>query len=524
LGTQVPNTDPTRSAPPEVGGAPAVAVMATVSGAGHERARGGRCCADTFGVWLDVADVMVVSVAVRGERMYGRVMRCRPSPHVVGVTPGRDQLDTARDLLGVAAFELSGTSQRVTALGGAINAARVALVDTVAEWDRDCRWAWDGATSPEAWLVDRVGVSRSEANQVVAVARLCARFGHADAALHGGLEVPDYDPAIDGGHDVLAALRGNGPVAVSFAHLAVWARVVTPQRECVFDLHGQRNLALSVTLNLRETKTLAAKWASIADDVLGLGEPDDYRRRGVTFSVDNNGVMHLKGVLDAHNAALVQAAFDAMDRPDADDTPGGVRTPAQRRADDLGELARRFLTGADEPETSHRRGSSPTHHVIVFANPDDRCGETADGHVTDPGLMDLFACTAWFSKITFDDHGEVLDLSRRARLFSAAQRKAVIARDRHCQFPGCDRPPSWCDVHHVEHWQHGGPTNLTNGVLICHQHHRLLHTKHWALTPNTNPTTTNTRNRWTLDQHPPKREPDRQPDRQPIHQRCDVPA
>jgi hypothetical protein len=48
-------------------------------------------------------------------------------------------------------------------------------------------------------------------------------------------------------------------------------------------------------------------------------------------------------------------------------------------------------------------------------------------------------------------------------------------RDSHCRFPGCDRPPSWCDAHHVRHWADGGPTSLDNLLLLCRRHHRLVH-------------------------------------------------
>jgi HNH endonuclease len=51
----------------------------------------------------------------------------------------------------------------------------------------------------------------------------------------------------------------------------------------------------------------------------------------------------------------------------------------------------------------------------------------------------------------------------------------VIVRDEHCRFPGCDRPPSFCDVHHVEHWGRGGPTAMWNLMLLCRRHHRLIH-------------------------------------------------
>jgi len=76
---------------------------------------------------------------------------------------------------------------------------------------------------------------------------------------------------------------------------------------------------------------------------------------------------------------------------------------------------------------------------------------------------------------------EVLELGRTTRVVSAGLRKALAVRDGGCVVAGCDRPPAWCDAHHLRHWLHGGPTNLDNLVLVCRAHHRAVHEGHHHL-------------------------------------------
>ena len=54
-------------------------------------------------------------------------------------------------------------------------------------------------------------------------------------------------------------------------------------------------------------------------------------------------------------------------------------------------------------------------------------------------------------------------------------RRAVIVRGRHCRFPDCDRPHTWCDAHHILHWADGGATAADNLLLLCRRHHRKVH-------------------------------------------------
>lgn len=68
--------------------------------------------------------------------------------------------------------------------------------------------------------------------------------------------------------------------------------------------------------------------------------------------------------------------------------------------------------------------------------------------------------------------GGVLSYGQTRRLASCGQRRALAARDHGCVFPGCTRPPAWCEAHHVIPWCLGGPTDLANLCLLCSFHHR----------------------------------------------------
>ncbi|MET0697444.1 MAG: HNH endonuclease [Acidimicrobiia bacterium] len=77
------------------------------------------------------------------------------------------------------------------------------------------------------------------------------------------------------------------------------------------------------------------------------------------------------------------------------------------------------------------------------------------------------ACDCSLSRIVFGPDGETIDVGRRTRVVPTALRRALIARDRHCTWPECDRDPRWCDAHHIEHWANGGKTEASNLRLLC---------------------------------------------------------
>ena len=92
-------------------------------------------------------------------------------------------------------------------------------------------------------------------------------------------------------------------------------------------------------------------------------------------------------------------------------------------------------------------------------------------------------CDSGFLDVTFDDHGSGINLGREQRTFSTAQRTALALRDGGCMWPGCDRPPSWTETHHIQHWKDDdGPPDLDQGILLCRADHLRLHNEHWHIT------------------------------------------
>ena len=133
---------------------------------------------------------------------------------------------------------------------------------------------------------------------------------------------------------------------------------------------------------------------------------------------------------------------------------------------------------------AQRAGSRPQ------AAPDDLAALLAAPHgaFTERGLrLDgararAVACDCTLRVLLTDAQGRPLSVGRATRTVPPHIRDAVTARDRHCVWPGCDRPPSWCEGHHAIHWADGGPTSVDNIALLCREHHQELHATGWELT------------------------------------------
>ena len=110
-------------------------------------------------------------------------------------------------------------------------------------------------------------------------------------------------------------------------------------------------------------------------------------------------------------------------------------------------------------------------------------GEMDTGVMLSAATVRRLACDAELVPAVLGGDGAVLDLGRSKRLYVGSARRALVLRDGGCAFPACDRPPRWCQAHHVVSWVDGGPTTQSNGVLLCGYHHRLIHRGGWQVRP-----------------------------------------
>ncbi len=124
--------------------------------------------------------------------------------------------------------------------------------------------------------------------------------------------------------------------------------------------------------------------------------------------------------------------------------------------------------------------------VVTVADPDD--SRTVTAHLEDTGeiIPDWAAaqhgCQTSTVEVSVDRDGNPLHLGREARLFSGRQRLTLAIRDGGCRIPGCDRPPSYCESHHIDEYAAGGRTDVDRGILLCAFHHINLHHNGWRIT------------------------------------------
>jgi hypothetical protein len=360
------------------------------------------------------------------------------------ISEGREKL-AAEDRSGWSAAALGSRIRAVAAERERLDAE---LTRMVAQWDGVGGWAEEACASPAVWLTRETPMSRSAAGRLVRSARHVRRFEATANALADGVVTTE-----------------------KMELLAEAAR----HREKFYARDERLLLDAATTLDAHDLTTVTRTWRMLADDELASRDAAKAFER-VHLHVSNTLLGSvLSGFLDPQASALLTTALDLVEPPDA------PRTLSQRRGEGLVKLAQHYLdTRGHAPGTN----AVPTVEAIVTIRPasddvarnptDDRCELDGFGAVPLDTVLRL-ACESRRGWLIMKGKREVLDMGRRSRTVSPAQRRAVTARDRHCRYPGCRAPARWCDVHHLVEWERGGLTDLGNLVLLCRRHHVAVH-------------------------------------------------
>ena len=133
------------------------------------------------------------------------------------------------------------------------------------------------------------------------------------------------------------------------------------------------------------------------------------------------------------------------------------RTPAQRRADAMVEMA---VRSASSPPDAKK--PKPLFSVLIgFETLAERISQIEGGPVVTPGSLLEWLDRAEFERIVWLPTNRI-ECSKTSRFFTGATKRAIEVRDRQCQHEYCDRPAEWCDIDHIVPWNEGGLTEQGN--------------------------------------------------------------
>ena len=219
-----------------------------------------------------------------------------------------------------------------------------------------------------------------------------------------------------------------------------------------------------------------------ANDPAGYAsqEREAAQARSLELSTGEGGMVWIRGVLDPEGGAVLRTALYPLARRNG---KGDTRRRDRRLGDGIVELAHHALDGGRLP----RRGGQRPHLQVTTTLETLRRESGAPGADLEFSLpisaaaVERLACDCSVTRVLLNADSQVIDVGRTTRKIPASTRRALNARDQVCRWPGCHRTASWTAGHHVRHWIRGGPTDLSNLVLLCYRHHWMVHEGHWQL-------------------------------------------
>jgi len=341
-----------------------------------------------------------------------------------------------------------------------MKAAQGEIVAALGEVERCQDYRDEGATSVEAWVVQRYGLSVASARGFVQVAKVAWDIPHLVGALRAG--------------------------DISLDKVRALAEVATPETDREWREQAEQ---CSVRDLVEIARTRAGAEAALGDPTAPSPSrsQSDHDRRFLRF---NDAHRTVTAQLEPDAYAEVKTTLEAL----AKEVPSDGETPwDQRLCDAFVGLLRAQASGSN-PAGSATSGASPffvVAHVPISSLLEGSGHSTVlAGELDHVGLIDSetlrrIACDATVAIAVDDDVGHTMYEGRARRFPTRAQRREIARRDRHCRFPGCTNV-TFANVHHIVPWEPDGLTDLDNLVLQCLYHHHLVHSDGWTMTGNAN--------------------------------------
>jgi hypothetical protein len=276
-----------------------------------------------------------------------------------------------------------------------------------------------------------------------------------------------------------AALHGRLSTPMIDTIVGVMTQVPPEHREEA----EQHLLSFAEGAGYRQVAALGARIVAHLDP--DGAEPDPTEpvtpARELSLRRKRSGVWELNGRFDDETGMRASALFDTLAGRRSSDEGPDLRSPQERYGDAFSDAIDLALNTPELPMQAGERA-----HVMVAVSLADLKSGIGRAILGDTGTMSaaearIHACDCKLIPAVLGGKSEPLDLGRQRRLIPPGIRHALYLRDRGCAFPGCHRPPRHCQGHHIRHWADGGPTELSNLVLMCAHHHRLLHRSGWQV-------------------------------------------
>ncbi|MDQ6878099.1 MAG: HNH endonuclease, partial [Candidatus Dormibacteraeota bacterium] len=318
-------------------------------------------------------------------------------------------------------------------------------------------WSDWGSTSPIHWIRHYCKTSTSVAADRVNVGEHLEKLPQSAAAVATG--------------------------AIGFGHLSVIARTAealtqSPTAE-PFDETQLLEAAKDNSVGRLWYRCLHIRHRLDAEGV-AREQRQDAEERYLQLTEGEDGWLFLKGGFDPIGAAAIRTAIEPLARHSGD---GDGRNRERRQADAMVDLATHAMDTGQLPQHASQRPhlqvttTLETLQALIGAP----AGEMALSLPISAKTVQRIACDSSVTRVLLGADSAVVDAGRAKRVVSGGARRLLDTRDRHCRWPGCERPASWSSAHHVVHWANGGKTDLSNMILLCQHHHWMVHEGGWRL-------------------------------------------